>query len=98
MERLSFGEAAAVVHYNAFAKVLAKVVRLGLKVPLCQYYDDFAAPCRLEDDGVLADVLELLRDILLTAFNPDKTSGLVQRTKLGSMVAQCHSPLVAHTQ
>ncbi|KAJ9443680.1 hypothetical protein DIPPA_15556 [Diplonema papillatum] len=74
MERLSFGEAAAVVHYNAFTKVLAKVVRLGLKVPLCQYYDDFAAPCRLEDDGVLADVLELLRDILLTAFNPDKTT------------------------
>ncbi|KAJ9464341.1 hypothetical protein DIPPA_16000 [Diplonema papillatum] len=28
MERLSFGEAAAVTHYNAFAKVLASVVRL----------------------------------------------------------------------
>ncbi|KAJ9440961.1 hypothetical protein DIPPA_21334 [Diplonema papillatum] len=74
MERLSFGEAAAVTHYNAFAKVLASVVRLGLKVPLCQYFDDFAAPCRSEDDKVLADVLELLQDILRTTFNPEKTT------------------------
>ncbi|KAJ9436315.1 hypothetical protein DIPPA_28450 [Diplonema papillatum] len=74
MERLSFGEAAAVVHYNAFAKVLARVVRKGLKLPLCQYYDDFASPCQASDGTALADVLELLQGILHTSFNEDKTS------------------------
>ncbi|KAJ9442259.1 hypothetical protein DIPPA_35151 [Diplonema papillatum] len=74
MERLSFGEAAAVVHYNAFAKVLARVVRRGLKLPLCQYYDDFASPCPANDDTALTDVLELLQGILHTSFNEDKTS------------------------
>ncbi|KAJ9473450.1 hypothetical protein DIPPA_28121 [Diplonema papillatum] len=74
MGRLSFGEAAAVVHYNAFAKVLARVVRRGLRLPLCQYYDDFAAPCPAGDDRALADVLELLQDILLTSFNEEKTA------------------------
>ncbi|KAJ9444702.1 hypothetical protein DIPPA_35291 [Diplonema papillatum] len=43
MERISFGGTAAVVH-NAFARILARVVRRGLRLPLCQYYDDFAAP------------------------------------------------------
>ncbi|KAJ9454133.1 hypothetical protein DIPPA_12210 [Diplonema papillatum] len=74
LDRLSFGEAASVVHYNAFAKVLARVVRRGLSLPLLQYYDDFACPCRLEDDLVLADTLELLGGILRTSFNDEKTS------------------------
>ncbi|KAJ9446402.1 hypothetical protein DIPPA_13176 [Diplonema papillatum] len=74
MERLSFGEAAAVVHYNAFAKVLTRVVRRGLKLPLCQYYDDFASPCPANDDTALTDALELLQGILHTSFNEDKTS------------------------
>ncbi|KAJ9436950.1 hypothetical protein DIPPA_21873 [Diplonema papillatum] len=74
LDRLSFGEAASVVHYNAFARVLARVVRRGLSLPLLQYYDDFACPCRLEDDLVLADTLELLGGILRTSFNDEKTS------------------------
>ncbi|KAJ9446805.1 hypothetical protein DIPPA_31240 [Diplonema papillatum] len=74
MERLSFGDAAAVVHYNAIAKVLARVGRRGLKLPLCQYYDDFASPCPANDDTALTDVLELLQGILHTSFNEDKTS------------------------
>ncbi|KAJ9438887.1 hypothetical protein DIPPA_32504 [Diplonema papillatum] len=74
LDRLSFGEAASVVHYNAFAKILARVVRSGLSLPLLQYYDDFACPCRLEDDLVLADILELLGGILRTSFNDEKTT------------------------
>ncbi|KAJ9438200.1 hypothetical protein DIPPA_20011 [Diplonema papillatum] len=74
LDRLSFGEAASVVHYNAFAKVLARVVRRGLSLSLLQYYYDFACPCRLEDDLVLADIFELLGGILRTSFDDEKTS------------------------
>ncbi|KAJ9447717.1 hypothetical protein DIPPA_35787 [Diplonema papillatum] len=85
MERLSFGETAAVVHYNAFARILARVVRRGLRLPLCQYYDDFAAPTLASDDRALTDVLELLQDILRTSFNEEKTSANNYFRHLGLM-------------
>ncbi|KAJ9452772.1 hypothetical protein DIPPA_04706 [Diplonema papillatum] len=30
--------------------ILARLVRRGLRLPLCQYYDDFAAPTLASDD------------------------------------------------
>ncbi|KAJ9465177.1 hypothetical protein DIPPA_08972 [Diplonema papillatum] len=42
LKKLSFGESASVVHYNAFAKTLVRIVRVGMRVPLMQYFDDFA--------------------------------------------------------
>ncbi|KAJ9439904.1 hypothetical protein DIPPA_16048 [Diplonema papillatum] len=74
LKKLSFGESASVVHYNAFAKTLVSIVRIGMKVPLMQYFDDFACPGLLEDERLLGDLLELLEGILGTAFNEEKTA------------------------
>ncbi|KAJ9441603.1 hypothetical protein DIPPA_30743 [Diplonema papillatum] len=59
-----------------------------MKVPLMQYFDDFACPGLLEDERLLGDLLELLEGILGTA-GEHNLSDLPSRLK----VEWAHHPI-----
>ena len=73
-DRLLFGEASSVLVYNCFARLLAQVARRGLRLPVMQYYDDFACPRRASDTQVLPHLMYLWRNLLGTSFADEKTA------------------------
>ena len=70
---LLFGAVAAVLHYNAFSRALAKVFTRVTGIPLLSYFDDFGALAPLEVlEAALAAFVRFC-EMLGIALKPEKT-------------------------
>lgn len=86
-DRLLFGEALSVLHYNAVSQCLCHLTGFYLRTCPVGYFDDFTCPAWEKDHPMASDILEFLRDVLGTRFNPEKAEEGPSLLYLGLVVA-----------